>query len=151
MFGWGRHCRFAAGLDDACCLLPRAVNEVWRDHVFQLAVTFHGGMVGMAYEWGSRNHPHKKDSHGLWQVVVMAARCCCVTCLGSVAVLYVRAIWFLLYRLFRFYAWVVCCLLLLCPLRSGDCCTRLCREMDSVLRLRTVGHCLAPTRRRIPR
>lgn len=46
-------------------------------------------------------------------------------------------------RLFRFYAWVVRCVLL-CPLRSGDSCTRLCREVVTVLRLRTVGHCCSP-------
>jgi hypothetical protein len=34
----------------------RAVNEVWREHLFQLAVTFHGGMQAIAYEWGSFNH-----------------------------------------------------------------------------------------------
>lgn len=41
---------------------------MWREHAFQLAVTFHGGMVGMAYEWGSPDHPHKKDNSGNWQV-----------------------------------------------------------------------------------
>ena len=34
----------------------RAINEVWRDHLFQLAITFHGGMEAIAYEWGSPNH-----------------------------------------------------------------------------------------------
>ncbi|CAM9459879.1 unnamed protein product, partial [Ectocarpus sp. 13 AM-2016] len=42
-------------------LSVRSVNEVWREHAFQLAVTFHGGMVGMAYEWGSPDHPHRQD------------------------------------------------------------------------------------------
>ena len=28
----------------------RALNELWRRHVFQLAVTFHGGMLAVAYE-----------------------------------------------------------------------------------------------------
>ena len=50
------------------CFFLRVVNEVWREHVFQLAVTFHGGMVGMAYEWGTLDHPHKKDKDGFWQV-----------------------------------------------------------------------------------
>lgn len=35
----------------------RAVNEVWREHLFQLALTFHGGMTAIAYEWGAPNHP----------------------------------------------------------------------------------------------
>lgn len=38
----------------------RAINEVWRDHLFQLSITFHGGMEAIAYEWGSPNHM----SHG---------------------------------------------------------------------------------------
>lgn len=37
----------------------RAVNEMWRDHIFQMAVTFHGGMQAIAYEWGGTNHPSK--------------------------------------------------------------------------------------------
>ena len=53
----------------------RAVNEVWREHAFQLAVTFHGGMVGMAYEWGSPDHPHKKDKSGNWQAREGAWHC----------------------------------------------------------------------------
>ena len=52
----------------------RAVNEVWREHAFQLAVTFHGGMVGMAYEWGSPDHPHRKDNAGNWQVIIGKGR-----------------------------------------------------------------------------
>ena len=34
----------------------RAVNELWREHLFQLAITFHGGMRAISYEWGSNNH-----------------------------------------------------------------------------------------------
>ncbi len=34
----------------------RALNEVWLEHLFQLAITFHGGMQAIAYEWGSPNH-----------------------------------------------------------------------------------------------
>jgi hypothetical protein len=34
----------------------RAVNEVWLAHLFQLGLTFHGGMQAIAYEWGSPNH-----------------------------------------------------------------------------------------------
>ena len=34
----------------------RAINEVWRDHLFQLFITFHGGMQAISYEWGSPNH-----------------------------------------------------------------------------------------------
>jgi hypothetical protein len=41
------------------CMLTataRAVNEVWRESLFQLAVTFHGGMEAIAWEWGAPNH-----------------------------------------------------------------------------------------------
>ncbi|ETV92799.1 hypothetical protein, variant 2 [Aphanomyces invadans] len=37
-------------------MTSRAVNELWRDHMFQLAVTFHGGMRCVTYEWGAPNH-----------------------------------------------------------------------------------------------
>eukprot|EP01138_Halocafeteria_seosinensis_P014406 gb/GECG01014707.1/.p1 GENE.gb/GECG01014707.1/~~gb/GECG01014707.1/.p1 ORF type:complete len:801 (+),score=53.43 gb/GECG01014707.1/:1-2403(+) len=37
-------------------MLARAVNEVWKDHVFQIAITFHGGMQAIAYEWGAATH-----------------------------------------------------------------------------------------------
>ncbi|RHY44539.1 hypothetical protein DYB30_011769 [Aphanomyces astaci] len=37
-------------------MISRAVNELWRDHLFQLAVTFHGGMRCVTYEWGAPNH-----------------------------------------------------------------------------------------------
>lgn len=40
-------------------MTSRAVNEIWRDHIFQLAITFHGGMRAIAYEWGSPNHEMK--------------------------------------------------------------------------------------------
>ncbi|OQS00571.1 hypothetical protein ACHHYP_03411 [Achlya hypogyna] len=42
-------------------MTSRAVNEVWRDHLFQLAVTFHGGMRCVTYEWGSPNHMPNND------------------------------------------------------------------------------------------
>lgn len=37
-------------------MTSRAVNEVWREHLFQLAITFHGGMRAISYEWGSPDH-----------------------------------------------------------------------------------------------
>lgn len=37
-------------------MVARAVNEVWRNHLFQLAITFHGGTRSVSYEWGSINH-----------------------------------------------------------------------------------------------
>mmetsp|Transcript_35969 Transcript_35969/g.84266 ORF Transcript_35969/g.84266 Transcript_35969/m.84266 type:complete len:694 (+) Transcript_35969:28-2109(+) len=37
----------------------RAVNELFRRHLFQYMITFHGGMRALTYEWGSRNHMTK--------------------------------------------------------------------------------------------
>merc|ERR1719424_2800429 len=34
----------------------RAVNELFRRHLFQFTITFHGGMRALTYEWGSPNH-----------------------------------------------------------------------------------------------
>ncbi|KAF0700756.1 Aste57867_8709 [Aphanomyces stellatus] len=44
--------------DGTCmeAMTSRAINEIWRDHMFQLAITFHGGMRCVTYEWGSPNH-----------------------------------------------------------------------------------------------
>ncbi|EQC26892.1 hypothetical protein SDRG_15315 [Saprolegnia diclina VS20] len=67
-FGYFQHTREENGVDpnrdynykaDGRCMeamTSRAVNEVWRAHLFQLAVTFHGGMRCVTYEWGSPNH-----------------------------------------------------------------------------------------------
>ncbi|KAG7398768.1 hypothetical protein PHYBOEH_010511 [Phytophthora boehmeriae] len=43
-------------------MTSRVVNEIWRDHVFQLAVTFHGGTRAVSYEWGSPDHYLNGDS-----------------------------------------------------------------------------------------
>ncbi|TYZ60972.1 hypothetical protein PybrP1_005327 [[Pythium] brassicae (nom. inval.)] len=37
-------------------MTSRVVNEIWREHLFQLAITFHGGMRAVSYEWGSPDH-----------------------------------------------------------------------------------------------
>lgn len=42
-------------------MTSRVVNEIWRDHMFQLAVTFHGGTRAIAYEWGSPDHYSHED------------------------------------------------------------------------------------------
>jgi hypothetical protein len=34
----------------------RTINEIYREHMFQLALTFHGGMEVLAYEWGAPSH-----------------------------------------------------------------------------------------------
>ncbi|CAK4631861.1 hypothetical protein LEN26_016566 [Aphanomyces euteiches] len=37
-------------------MTSRVINEIWRDHLFQVAITFHGGMRCVTYEWGAPNH-----------------------------------------------------------------------------------------------
>ena len=44
-------------------LTARAVNEVWRENLVTAALTFHGGMQAIGYEWGSENHmDHASES-----------------------------------------------------------------------------------------
>jgi hypothetical protein len=55
---------FPYNVDGGLCMrtaAARAVNEVWREHVFQMALTFHGGMQAIAYEWGSFNHRSRRS------------------------------------------------------------------------------------------
>lgn len=43
-------------LDPVLCMqtvAARTLNEVFRDHMFQLSLTFHGGMEAIGYEWGA--------------------------------------------------------------------------------------------------
>lgn len=40
----------------------RTVNELFRAHLFQIVVTFHGGMTSIGYPWGSFNHHRKGTS-----------------------------------------------------------------------------------------
>ncbi|KAG7389487.1 hypothetical protein PHYPSEUDO_010372 [Phytophthora pseudosyringae] len=45
--------------DDEECMVTmaaRALNELWRDHLFQLGITFHAGTECITYEWGGKNH-----------------------------------------------------------------------------------------------
>ncbi|EGZ04509.1 hypothetical protein PHYSODRAFT_536296 [Phytophthora sojae] len=44
--------------DDKCMvtMAARALNELWRDHLFQLGITFHAGTECITYEWGAKNH-----------------------------------------------------------------------------------------------
>ncbi|KAE8903353.1 hypothetical protein PF002_g21478 [Phytophthora fragariae] len=44
--------------DDKCMvtMAARALNELWRDHLFQLGITFHAGTECITYEWGGKNH-----------------------------------------------------------------------------------------------
>ena len=55
----------------------RALNSLWREHLFQLSITFHGGMRAFAYEWGSPNYkdasPDDAALQPLGQYAVRAA------------------------------------------------------------------------------
>ncbi|KAF4318659.1 hypothetical protein BBO99_00006963 [Phytophthora kernoviae] len=44
--------------DEECMvtMAARAINELWRDHLFQLGITFHSGTRCISYEWGGKNH-----------------------------------------------------------------------------------------------
>ena len=49
---------FPYGVDPKKCMrttAARALNELYREHLFQLALTFHGGMRAISYEWGAPN------------------------------------------------------------------------------------------------
>ncbi len=43
-------------------IAARVVNEVWREYIFQIAVTFHGGTESISYEWGDMEHPDPNDT-----------------------------------------------------------------------------------------
>jgi hypothetical protein len=43
-------------------ITARSLNELWRSHLFQLAITYHGGMRAIAYEWGAPNHGKPFDA-----------------------------------------------------------------------------------------
>jgi Zinc carboxypeptidase len=50
---------FAFGQDASACMLTiaaRAVNELFREHLFRLLITFHGGTNAIGYEWGDMAH-----------------------------------------------------------------------------------------------
>lgn len=40
----------------------RTVNELFAAHLFQIVVTFHGGMTSIGYPWGSFNHHRTRTS-----------------------------------------------------------------------------------------
>lgn len=40
--------------------VSRAINEVFREHLFQTVITFHGGMQSLTYAWGGPNHPYNE-------------------------------------------------------------------------------------------
>ena len=51
----------------------RTLNEVFRGHMFQLSLTFHGGMEVVAYEWGAPTYLHKDSPDDAAQAQISAA------------------------------------------------------------------------------
>ena len=42
-------------------IVARVINEIFREYLIQLAITFHGGMRAISFEWGSPNHNTPND------------------------------------------------------------------------------------------
>lgn len=74
-YGYAHHVRHENGMDPnrdfpyrqnpSKCMITqtgRAVNELFRRHLFQYTLTFHGGMRALTYEWGSYNHMRQGKS-----------------------------------------------------------------------------------------
>ena len=55
-FPYSRH-------DNRCfqSLTAQFIREVMTDNIIQIVVTYHAGMVAIAYEWGALHHPAPKD------------------------------------------------------------------------------------------
>lgn len=53
-------------------VVARAINEVWREHIFQMGVTFHGGDYLIGYEWGTvmREHTLSPDDVAQSQIAI---------------------------------------------------------------------------------
>ena len=58
-FPWG-----VASNDCMQTTAARALNSLWRERMFQLSITFHGGMRAIAYEWGSPNYKDASPDDG---------------------------------------------------------------------------------------
>jgi len=54
---------FLIGDESQCMasIVARTINEIFREYLVQLAITFHGGMRAISYEWGGPNHPTPRD------------------------------------------------------------------------------------------
>ena len=53
---------FSYDREDDMCLsttIARAINADFRAHVYQVSVTFHGGMEEVSWEWGSKHHENE--------------------------------------------------------------------------------------------
>jgi hypothetical protein len=56
--------------DPSACMQTiagRTLNELFRQHLFQLSLTFHGGMEVIGYEWGAPSYYHKTSPDDIAQ------------------------------------------------------------------------------------
>ena len=51
----------------------RVVNEIFRQHMFRLALTYHGGMEIIGYEWGAPTYMNKLSPDEISQVAISTA------------------------------------------------------------------------------
>lgn len=60
-------------------IAARTVNEIYRSHILQMVVTFHGGMQAIGYEWGAfpylNGKPHRSpDDNSMRQISAAFSR-----------------------------------------------------------------------------
>lgn len=67
-FGFDNH-------PDKCMqtVAARALNELYRVHLFRIAITFHGGTNALGYEWGDMTHCEGRNCHPAPDTHIMAA------------------------------------------------------------------------------
>eukprot|EP00574_Skeletonema_japonicum_P013189 CAMPEP_0201720334 /NCGR_PEP_ID=MMETSP0593-20130828/5324_1 /ASSEMBLY_ACC=CAM_ASM_000672 /TAXON_ID=267983 /ORGANISM="Skeletonema japonicum, Strain CCMP2506" /LENGTH=831 /DNA_ID=CAMNT_0048210967 /DNA_START=24 /DNA_END=2516 /DNA_ORIENTATION=+ len=51
----------------------RSINELWRSHLFQIGLTFHGGMEVIGYEWGAPTYLNMDAPDALAQNQIASA------------------------------------------------------------------------------
>jgi hypothetical protein len=60
-------------LDKTKCMQTiagRSINELYRQSLFQISLTFHGGMEVIGYEWGAPTYSHKKSPDDIAQMEI---------------------------------------------------------------------------------
>jgi Zinc carboxypeptidase len=54
-------------------IAARTINEAYREHMFQIALTFHGGMEVIAYEWGAPYWSESSSPDDFAQIAIAEA------------------------------------------------------------------------------
>lgn len=60
-------------IDEKACMQTiagRTLNEIFREHMFQLSLTFHGGTEVVSYEWGAPTYNRKSSPDDIAQVEI---------------------------------------------------------------------------------